>query len=61
MRKLHQHLFGFLKDEEGLTAVEYAVVLALVIVVCVTATLTVGTNARKSVTSVRKQVSGLAK
>jgi len=60
MRRLFQHLTAFLKDEDGLTAVEYAVVLALVIVVCVTATLTVGTNARKSVTSVRKHVGGLA-
>lgn len=30
-----QQLASFLKDEEGRTAVEYAVMLALIIVVCI--------------------------
>jgi len=35
----------FLRDEDGPTAVEYAVMLALIIVVCITAVTTLGTNA----------------
>ncbi len=35
----------FLREEDGPTAVEYAVMLALIIVVCVTAITTLGTNA----------------
>ena len=35
----------FLRDEDGPTAVEYAVMLALIIVVCITAITTLGTNA----------------
>ena len=35
----------FLKDESGPTAVEYAVMLALIIVVCITAVTALGSNA----------------
>jgi pilus assembly protein Flp/PilA len=35
----------FLKSEEGPTAVEYAVMLALIIVVCIAAVITLGRNA----------------
>jgi len=35
----------FLSDESGPTAVEYAVMLALIIVVCITAITTLGSNA----------------
>jgi len=35
----------FLKSEDGPTAVEYAVMLALIVVVCLTAIQAVGTNA----------------
>ena len=38
----------FLKAEDGPTAVEYAVMLALIIVVCITAITAVGTNANKT-------------
>ena len=34
----------FLKSEDGPTAVEYAVMLALIIVVCVVAITTIGSN-----------------
>jgi pilus assembly protein Flp/PilA len=37
----------FIKAEDGPTAVEYAVMLALIVVVCVTAITAVGTNANK--------------
>ena len=37
----------FLKNEDGPTAVEYAVMLALIVVVCITAITTLGSNANK--------------
>jgi len=37
----------FLVEEDGPTAVEYAVMLALIIVVCITAITTLGSNANK--------------
>ena len=37
----------FLKAEDGPTAVEYAVMLALIIVVCITAITALGGNANK--------------
>jgi len=45
MRKFVQTLVKFAKDESGPTAVEYAVMLALIIVVCITAVTALGTNA----------------
>jgi pilus assembly protein Flp/PilA len=35
----------FLREEDGPTAVEYAVMLALIIVVCITAITSLGSNA----------------
>src|SRR5262249_31764589 len=52
MRKLGQLVRDFLKREDGPTAVEYAVMLALIIVVCITAITTLGTNANKTFTTV---------
>jgi pilus assembly protein Flp/PilA len=45
MRKLGQFAVDFLKNEDGPTAVEYAVMLALIIVVCITAISALGSNA----------------
>jgi pilus assembly protein Flp/PilA len=52
MRKFSQAVKNFLCDESGPTAVEYAVMLALIIVVCITAITTLGSNANKTFTSV---------
>jgi pilus assembly protein Flp/PilA len=52
MRKFSQSLVNFLKNEDGPTAVEYAVMLALIIVVCITAITALGTNANKTFTNV---------
>ena len=52
MRQLARRLVDFVKREDGPTAVEYAVMLALIIVVCITAITTLGTNANKTFTSV---------
>jgi len=56
MRKLGQALVKFLKNEDGPTAVEYAVMLALIIVVCITAITTLGTNANATFQGVGAQV-----
>ena len=42
----------FLKREDGPTAVEYAVMLALIIVVCIAAVTAIGTNANSTFSSV---------
>jgi len=52
MRKLFRGLAAFLKNEDGPTAVEYAVMLALIIVVCITAITTLGTNANATFSNV---------
>jgi pilus assembly protein Flp/PilA len=52
MRKLGQFVVDFLKAEDGPTAVEYAVMLALIVVVCIGAITTLGTNANTTFTSV---------
>ena len=43
---------NFVKSEDGPTAVEYAVMLALIIVVCITAITTLGTRANGTFTNV---------
>jgi pilus assembly protein Flp/PilA len=48
MRTFGQHLVNFLKNEDGPTAVEYAVMLALIIVVCITAITALGSNANNT-------------
>ena len=52
MRIFAQAVVNFLSREDGPTAVEYAVMLALIIVVCITAITTLGTNANKTFTIV---------
>jgi pilus assembly protein Flp/PilA len=48
MRGLTKSVVSFLKREDGPTAVEYAVMLALIIVVCIAAITTLGTNANST-------------
>lgn len=43
MRRLNASLRSFLKREDGPTAVEYAIVLALILLVCLGAVRTFGT------------------
>jgi pilus assembly protein Flp/PilA len=52
MRKFMEKVSNFLAREDGPTAVEYAVMLALIIVVCITAITALGTNANKTFTTV---------
>jgi pilus assembly protein Flp/PilA len=58
MRKLGQFVVNFVKAEDGPTAVEYAVMLALIIVVCIGAITTLGGNANKTFTSVGGAIGG---
>jgi pilus assembly protein Flp/PilA len=43
-----KNVVSFLKREDGPTAVEYAVMLALIIVVCIAAITTLGNNANST-------------
>ena len=56
MRKLGSALVSFLKDESGPTAVEYAVMLALIIVVCIGAVTTLGNKASTTFSNVAASV-----
>ena len=55
--RLARSLADFLKTEDGPTAVEYAVMLALIIVVCIGAITTLGTNANSTFNSVGTAIS----
>jgi pilus assembly protein Flp/PilA len=52
MRRLGQFAAAFLREEDGPTAVEYAVTLALIILVCITAITALGSNANTTYTKV---------
>jgi pilus assembly protein Flp/PilA len=52
MNSLKNFVVDFLSREDGPTAVEYAVMLALIIVVCITAITALGSNANKTFTGV---------
>ena len=52
MRAITKSLVNFLKQEDGPTAVEYAVMLALIIVVCIAAITTLGSNSNSTFSSV---------
>ena len=52
LRQIVQSSRFFLENEDGPTAVEYAVMLALIIVVCLTAITSVGTKANSQFNNV---------
>jgi pilus assembly protein Flp/PilA len=56
MSRLNQALVNFLKREDGPTAVEYAVMLALIIVVCITAITALGSNANATFTTISNDI-----
>jgi pilus assembly protein Flp/PilA len=58
LTRLSRGVVDFLKCEDGPTAVEYAVMLALIIVVCIAAITTLGTNANATFTTVGNAVGG---
>ena len=56
LARFTQRCVQFLQSEDGPTAVEYAVMLALIIVVCIAAITTLGTNANNTFTTVGNTV-----
>ena len=56
MKSIAKSLVSFVKAEDGPTAVEYAVMLALIIVVCIAAITTLGTNANQTFSFVGNKV-----
>jgi pilus assembly protein Flp/PilA len=60
MNRFAQQVLAFLKNEDGPTAVEYAVMLALIIVVCIAAISTLGSNANGTFSFVATKVSSNA-
>jgi len=52
MRSFLQAVTRFVQREDGPTAVEYAVMLALIIVVCISAITALGSNANKTFNNV---------
>jgi pilus assembly protein Flp/PilA len=57
MSSLVQKLYRFVASEDGPTAVEYAVMLALIIIVCITAIGAIGTNSSSTFNKIANSVS----
>lgn len=60
LNRLSQAVVNFVKAEDGPTAVEYAVMLALIIVVCIAAITALGSNANATFSSVSGTIGGTA-
>ena len=58
MNTLALKLRRFLISEDGPTAVEYAVMLALIIIVCLVAISSIGTNASTTFNNVSQSIGG---
>ena len=58
MKSFAKKLHRFLVSEDGPTAVEYAVMLALIIIVCLTAIQQLGTQANTTFTDVKTGIAG---
>ena len=58
MKSLAKKVQRFLVSEDGPTAVEYAVMLALIVIVCLTTIQAIGTNANSTFQKVADQLSG---
>lgn len=56
MKSFAKKLQRFLTSEDGPTAVEYAVMLALIVIVCLTAIDSIGTNAATTFNNVAGQL-----
>ena len=58
MRRFALEVRKFLKSEDGPTAVEYAVMLPLIIIVCLVAITSVGTKASTTFSNVAASLAG---
>ncbi len=57
MNKFAKKVQHFLLSEDGPTAVEYAVMLALIVIVCLTAIQAIGTNAANAFNDIATDIS----
>jgi pilus assembly protein Flp/PilA len=60
MQALAKKLVAFVKAEDGPTAVEYAVMLAFIIVVCIAAITTLGSNVNRTFSFVDSSIAPTA-
>jgi len=58
MLMLTDKIKRFLASEDGPTAVEYAVMLALIVIVCLTAITSIGSKANTTFTNVAASIGG---
>ena len=58
MTTLWNRLVSFVKKEDGPTAVEYAVMLSLIIIVCIASLTTLGKNANQAFSFVGSNIKG---
>ena len=58
MKKFATKVQNFLKSEDGPTAVEYAIMLALIVIVCLTAIQAIGTNAKATFNDIANDLDG---
>lgn len=56
MKKFTEKVVAFLKEEDGPTAVEYAVMLALIIVVCLASVKAIGSKANAQFNNISNQL-----
>jgi pilus assembly protein Flp/PilA len=56
--RLYQQLVNFVKDEDGPTAVEYAVMLALIIVVSIVTITNLGTATNNTFSNTATRIAG---
>ena len=56
MKNLAKKVQRFLVSEDGPTAVEYAVMLALIVIVCLAAIQAIGSNANKTFDTISTQL-----
>ena len=56
MNSLALKVQHFLKSEDGPTAVEYAVMLALIVIVCITAIQAIGQNANTTFDGIKTKI-----
>jgi len=60
MRPLYRKVCAFLRREDGPTAVEYAVMLALIVVVCLTAIGTLGQQSNNTFSATSGKLKSVA-
>jgi pilus assembly protein Flp/PilA len=56
MKNIVSKVQRFLKSEDGPTAVEYAIMLALIVIVCLAAIQAIGTNASSKFNEIAEQL-----